>query len=124
GNRPGSFAAVSDHCAKAALTLAASNGSSPRTILPSAPACWPLLFIRALRWEIGSDWAMATVSPTATAAMTRMVRFIRVAPSLDWKSVAGRHGWSASHKHRETFFIPGAEERRKTAAGHHDSVRA
>src|SRR5262249_37739751 len=61
---------------------------------------------------------------TATAAMTRMVRFIRVAPSLDWKSVAGRHGWSASHKHRETFFIPGAEERRKTAAGHHDSVRA
>ena len=61
GKRPGNFRAVSAHCAKAASTLAASNGARPRIIRTTMMAFWSFSFIRDIRVAIGSD--CATTAP-------------------------------------------------------------
>src|SRR5690348_8077654 len=67
GNWAGSFWAVSAHCAKAASTLAGSNGCWPRIICDTLRALSLLPFISAMRVAIGSDCARTDVAAAAAA---------------------------------------------------------
>src|SRR5262249_23832673 len=68
GNSDGSFCAVSVHCAKAASTLAASNGAWPRIIRTTISALSWFSFISPLRVAIGSDCAITAPAPSTRNA--------------------------------------------------------
>src|SRR4029079_7562367 len=71
GNSDDNFCAVSVHCAKAASTLAASNGAWPRIIRTTISSLSWFSFISPFRVAIGSDCAITAPTPSTRNAAAR-----------------------------------------------------